>query len=343
MQNFNTLLTIGTTIKDRCVVEDVLGKGEFGTSYLVRDKRENQGLFVLKDLINPVGKGRNRIPSEVASLMRLKHPALPRVHQVLNDGIHDQSYVLMDYIEGTSLEALQYEQPERSFSLSQVMTHMAPIVNALIYLHNQQPPIIHEHIKPSSIIISKIGTGTMLVGFGFARQYNTVRYSSRGYLAPEQYSATRSVSPHTDIYALGAVFYTLLTGIVPRAAHNRLTQLENKQPDPLVPANRLVPSIPGALADVIHCAMSISIIDRFSSVEQLWEALWQAVIVDPMVPQSLEPTVVVPDEGSREDDTNPTVQKITGPVVTPPDKVTLGKGLAGLKRMHSRESKEQTS
>jgi serine/threonine protein kinase len=215
MQNFNTLLTAGTTIKDRYVVEDVLGKGEFGTSYLVRDRRENQKLFALKDLINPAGKRRNRIPSEVVSLMRLNHPALPRVHQVLNDDMHVHSYILMDYIEGTSLEALQFEQPERRFSLPQVMTLMAPIMNALIYLHNQQPPIIHEHIKPSSIIVSKTGTGTMLVGFGFASQHDTVRYSSRGYLAPEQYSATRSVSPRIDIYALGAVFYTLLTGIVP--------------------------------------------------------------------------------------------------------------------------------
>ena len=56
MQIFNTLLTVGTTIKDRYVVEDVLGKGEFGTSYLVRDRRENQKLFVLKDLIHPANK-----------------------------------------------------------------------------------------------------------------------------------------------------------------------------------------------------------------------------------------------------------------------------------------------
>src|SRR2546430_6535790 len=125
MQKFNTVLAVGTTIKDRYVVENVLGKGEFGTSYLVRDKRENQKHFVLKDLINPVVKGRNRILSEVVSLRRLNHPALPRMHQVLDDDMHDHSYVLMDFIEGTSLETLQSEQPERRFSLSRVMTLMA--------------------------------------------------------------------------------------------------------------------------------------------------------------------------------------------------------------------------
>jgi len=319
MQNFNTHLPVGTTVKDRYLVEEILGKGEFGTSYLVRDKRENQRLFVLKELINPAGKGRNRIPSEVVALMRLNHPALPRVHQVLNDDIHDQSYLLMDYIDGTSLEALQSEQPEQRFSLSQVMTLMAPIMNVLMYLHNQQPPIIHQHIKPSSIIISNTGTGTMLISFGFSRRYDTMRYDSRGYTAPEQYSATSSVSPRTDIYALGAVFYTLLTGTVPRAAHNRLIQLENKQPVSLIPANQLVPAIPTALADVIHRAMSISRNDRFSSVEQLWEALWQAVIISPMVEQPHESMFVVPDEGSREEDTNPTIQQITEPAVTTPD------------------------
>src|SRR5205823_3341587 len=108
-------------------------------------------------------------------------------------------------------------------------------------------------------------------------------------------------------------------GIVPRAAHNRLTQLQNKQPDSLITANQLVPAIPAAIADALHRAMSINRNDRFSSVEELWEALWQAVIISPMVPQSLEPTVGVPDEGSTEEDTNPRMQQITGPVVTTPD------------------------
>ena len=317
MQKFDALLTAGKTIKDRYIIEDVLGKGEFGTSYLVRDKRESQKLFVLKDLIIPAGKRRNRNPSEVVSLMRLNHPALPRVHQVLNDSTHDHLYILRDYIEGTSLETLQSEQPERRFSLSQFMTLLAPIISALMYLHAQKPPIIHQHIKPSNVIVSK--TGTMLVDFGFAWQDNTVRYSSRGYLAPEQYSATSGVSPGTDIYALGALFYTLLTGTVPQAVHKRLTTLENKQSDPLIPANQFVPALPAAIDDALRRAMSLNKEDRFASVENLWSALWQAVIISPMVMQSLKLIVDSPGEGSTEGDADPTLQQITKPVVTSPD------------------------
>src|SRR5258708_8562221 len=99
--------------------------------------------------------------------------------------------MLMDYIQGRDLEALLKEQPERCFSLPLVMAIMTPIVDALIYLHGQDPPIVHRDIKPANIIVPAKGGEPALVDFAIAKQYilhNTTtppRHHPPPYTAPE--------------------------------------------------------------------------------------------------------------------------------------------------------------
>jgi len=117
----------------------------------------------------------------------------------------------------------------------------------------------------------------VLVDFGIAKAFkpdstNTAfRRRSPGSGALEQYSG--KISTRTDIYGLGATFYTLLTGIVPADALDRLTQLESKEVDPLEPLNQVAPTIPISIVEVIHRAMSLNSDDRFTTVEQFWQAL----------------------------------------------------------------------
>jgi len=184
-------------------------------------------------------------------------------------------YMLMDYIEGQNLDILRVEQPERCFSLPLVLAIMKPIVDALIYLHSQNPPIVHRDIKPSNIIVSTRGGEAVLVDFGLAKEYiedNTttiIRHGSPGFAAPEQYGS--GTNPRTDMYGLGATFYTLLTGTIPDDAITRVTR--SKGIDPLVPAHLVVSSVPWATSMAIEKAMSISSIDRFDSVEDFWREL----------------------------------------------------------------------
>src|SRR5438270_281214 len=95
--------------------------------------------------------------------------------------------------------------------------------------------------------------------------------SLTSYEAPEQYS--EEPSTRTDIYGLGATFYTLLTGIIPLDALSRKIQLESKGSDPLQPVNKVVPNISLPVTESIHRAMSLSSNDRFSTIEQFAQAL----------------------------------------------------------------------
>ena len=277
MQEIYITLPVGTIIRDRYVIEDLLGKGGFGAVYLVRDLRVRQNIFALKELHDPSKQERDRFTFEGEVLKRLDHPALPRIYRVFNDDNNGRAYILMDYIEGTNLDRLRHLQPEKHFSQPQVFSFMAPIIDAVSYLHHQHPPIIHRDIKPANIIAPKEGNGTVLVDFGIAKEYDpestttAVRRCSPGYGAPEQYSSGTNI--RTDVYGLGATIYTLLTGVVPTDAFYRMTQLGSKNSDPLEPVNQVLPSLPASTAEAIQRSMALNSDERFPSVEQFWQAL----------------------------------------------------------------------
>src|SRR5437763_4992437 len=279
MRQEQTTLPVGATIRspygDRYVIEGFLGMGGFGAVYLVRDRRVKQHLFALKEVIDSNKRDRERFIFEAEILKRLEHRALPRVHQVFELDNPRRVYMLMDYIKGSDLETLREKQAEQRFSLPLVLVLMAPIVDALIYLHHQDPPIVHRDIKPENIIVPARGDEAVLVDFSIAKEYveerttTVIRHGSPGYAALEQYGS--GTTPRTDIYGLAATIYTLLTGSIPPDAIARA--IGSKGVDPLKPANVITPAVPKAVAAAIERAMSISSNDRFATVEEFWQEL----------------------------------------------------------------------
>lgn len=320
MREIQDSFPVGSIMQKRYTVVDLLGQGTSGAVYLVRDKRNQQNPFVLKEVLHVFRKGRYIFPFDAKTLRRLNHPALPHIYDVFNSEKHDRSYMLMDYIEGSNLEAVRQQLPEKRASLPQAITLISPIIGAVSYLHQQQPPLIHSNIKPSNIIVSKTSSTPILVDFGGLKEFgadvlmNTPHQSTLNYQAPEQFS--RRAGTRADIYALGAVLYTLLTGTIPVAASHRLALLELKEPDPLLPMNQIVPSIPPTVAHAIHRAMSIHSHDRFSTVEQFWEALWQMIYTLPAVTQVQALIAIAPPEEEIEADTDPTDRQPPGPMFT---------------------------
>jgi serine/threonine protein kinase len=233
-------------------------------------------VFALKEVINPNKGDRERFAFEGEVLKRLNHNALPRVHHVFENDKLKRVYLLMDYIEGRNLEVLRGEQPGKCFPLHLVLVLMAPIVDALMYLHTQDPPIVHRDIKPANIIVPP-GGKAMLADFGSAKEYvpgtatSMLDHRSPGYAALEQYRT--GTNPSTDIYGLGATLYALLTGSVPIDAPSRVVKNLSAGVDPLKPANLLKPAVPLTVSRALQRAMSIRSADRFETVEEFWQAL----------------------------------------------------------------------
>jgi serine/threonine protein kinase len=298
MHEVHETLSPGAVLRSRYLVIDLLGKGGFSAVYLVQDQQAEERFFALKELITAPKRTSEHFTFEYSLLERLVHPALPRVHDVFDNEEHNRLYMLMDYVEGPNLETLRRIQHEQRFSLPVITAILAPVADAIEYLHQQHPPIVHRDIKPSNIILPIVERKTVLVDFGIAKEFDkqgttsAVRYGSHGYGAPEQYSA--GTSTRTDIYGLGATLYTLLTGEIPADAIDRMTQISNDKPDPLKPPSELVPSIPLPASRAIGRAMSINMMQRFATVQEFWQAVQEESEQQPHISEALNSIAVSP-------------------------------------------------
>ena len=155
--------------------------------------------------------------TEANLMKKLDHPAIPRIVDIIeNDAA---IYVVMDYVEGESLDKVLEKfgpQPQEV-----VLDWTKQLADALNYLHTQNPPIIYRDMKPANVMLKPDGT-VKLIDFGTAREYkgtsiaDTVVLGTPGYAAPEQYGK-RETDGRTDIYCLGMTMHTLLTGQNPCA------------------------------------------------------------------------------------------------------------------------------
>jgi serine/threonine protein kinase len=207
----------GQIINNRYRIIKLLGEGGFGAVYQAWDTNLDEPV-ALKESFETSPSAQKQFQLEAKLLFRLVHPNLPRVHDYFvlpGQGM----YLVMDFIEGEDLGTM-LRRTGGPLPEEQVLNWIGQVCDALNYLHTQRPPIIHRDIKPANIRICPDGK-VMLVDFGIAKVYDPnssttvgARAISPGYSPQEQYG--RGVTDaRTDIYALGATLYTLLTGTEP--------------------------------------------------------------------------------------------------------------------------------
>jgi serine/threonine protein kinase len=216
----NESLKPGTVLVERYRILARIGEGGFGTVYKACALRHPEQVFAIKE-INMVALSvpekievTDSFNREMNLLSSLQHKNLPRIHDQFSDPEH--WYLVMDYIEGQTLEDLLARFPKGRLSVEQVAWIGSQLCDVLSYLHSQSPSIIFRDVKPSNIMITPRGR-LYLIDFGIARRYraeqarDTGPLGSPGYAAPEQYGRMQSTI-RTDIYGLGATLQTLLTG-----------------------------------------------------------------------------------------------------------------------------------
>lgn len=210
---------IGTVIDGKYEILKEIGRGGMSVVYLAMDKNLNKQWAVKE--IRKKGNGKNdeivvnSLLAEADMMKRLDHPALPRIVSIIDNGI--TIYIVMDYIEGESLDRIINDygaQPEEL-----VINWAKQICDALGYLHSQKPPIIYRDMKPANVMLKPEGN-IKIIDFGIAREYkeqnltDTTVLGTKGYAPPEQYSG--QTDPRSDIFALGMTMHHLLTGVDPR-------------------------------------------------------------------------------------------------------------------------------
>ena len=174
---------------------------------------------------------------EALLLAGLTHPNLPSIYDHFSEA--GRWYLVMDFIEGETLEERLNKEPEGRLSVEEAQRIGIQLCTVLGYLHGRQPPIIFRDLKPANIMMTPDGH-LYLIDFGIVRHFkpgqakDTIAFGSPGYAAPEQYGKAQTTA-RSDIYSLGANLHQLLTGIDLHKLHFNLLLFNNKA-DPLLPA-----------------------------------------------------------------------------------------------------------
>ena len=210
---------IGSVIDGKYEILRKIGQGGMSVVYLAMDTHLNKQWAVKE--IRKKGNGKddvvivNSLLAEANMMKKLDHPSLPRIVDIIDNG--ETIFVVMDYIEGESLDKILLEygpQPEEL-----VIAWAKQLCDVLSYLHSQKPPIIYRDMKPANIMLKPEGN-IKIIDFCIAREYkeqslaDTTVLGTKGYAPPEQYSG--QTDARSDIFALGMTMHHLLTGIDPR-------------------------------------------------------------------------------------------------------------------------------
>lgn len=211
----------GTLLARRYRILARIGEGGYGMVYKARDRRKWPGNLVAIKVITLAAlspqeqiEATDTFNREVTLLSGLHHRNLPRISDQFTDPQH--WYMVMDYIEGVTLEEFLTQSPNRRLRIAQAGAIALILCDVLSYLHQRRPAIIFRDVKPGNIMLAR-GGRLYLIDFGIARRYragqarDTGPLGSPGYAAPEQYGRMQT-SVQSDIYGLGATLQTMLTG-----------------------------------------------------------------------------------------------------------------------------------
>ena len=213
-------LLTGSLLKERYRVISEIGQGGYGVVYKARDTKRRNKVVAIKQINLSALTTRQAIEvtdsfnREVQILSKLRHKNLPRIYEHFTDPQH--WYVVMDYIEGQTLEDYLTHTKHGHLSARETARIGRQLARVLGYLHWQHPPIIFRDVKPANIMRTPRGR-LYLIDFGIARLFNpqktrdTGPLGSPGFAAPEQYGRAQSTI-QTDIYGLGATLQALLPG-----------------------------------------------------------------------------------------------------------------------------------
>lgn len=294
---YEEALPIGTTLSgEQFTITDHLGAGGFGITYRATDNVLGRTIVIKEcfptDLC--VRNGKNVVARSIAlaqpfssvvqlfmrearSLAKLRHPNIVGVHRAFEE--NQTAYMALDLIDGRDLfDILNTGNPR--LSPARVVSILMQLLDAIEKVHEMG--LLHRDISPDNIILEKNGT-PVLIDFGAARadaNRHTRALSSLlvvkdGYSPQEFYVAGSEQTPSSDLYALGATFYHVISGKAPPNSQKRMVEIAGNRPDPCLPLAGRIDGYDHDFLAAIDRAMSIHPADRMQSA-----AMWRSLIGD---------------------------------------------------------------
>ncbi len=296
----------GTILNGKYLIGSVLGEGGFGITYVGRDITLDMKIAVKEYFPNGIvnrnnthsteltrnsgqmgehfDKGKISFLTEARTLAKFASEQ----HCVAVRDFFEQNntaYIVMEYLEGSDLK--DYLSNHGKLTFEEVCSMLIPVMKVLGKVHAQG--LIHRDISPANIMILSSGTAKLL-DFGAARNVSTEGEKSLsillkpGYAPEEQYRTKGKQGPWTDVYALSATIYKLLTEITPEDSMNRVFE------DSVEPISKYNPSVTPEQETVVMKGMAVKMDDRYQNMSEMIEA-YQSCL-SPSVPAAAPETTL---------------------------------------------------
>lgn len=291
MGNSGIELKIGSELNE-FTIKKVLGSGTFGITYLAKDNYLNKQVVIKEYFPNDIAirnsdstisaktnndkenfeYGLSSFLKEAQVLAKFNHPNVVRVNSFCES--NNTAYFIMDYEKGKDLE--DYLEENSHLNEEEILDIMIPLLDGLQEVHNKS--YLHRDIKPGNIYI-KDNNSPLLIDFGATRYSIGVKSQSLsiiltpGYAPKEQYSSKSKQAAYTDIYAIGAVMYKMVTDATPIEASERANAITDDEPDPHIKLSEMnYPNYSDSFKEAIDWALEFKPKDRPQSVTALKDA-----------------------------------------------------------------------
>ncbi len=280
----------GDLLRDRYRIRQAIAQGGMGAIYLAEDIRLTGRVCAVKEVVgDPYSppevqqEAREQFYREASVLARLDHASLPKVSDFFSED--DRDFLVMDYVPGQDLSNVVAAARDEGRFLREadVLGWAEQLLDALEYLHSQEPPVLHRDIKPGNLKLTPNGT-IKLVDFGLVKlldpdEQTVTIVQGRGtahYTPLEQYGGdTGHTDARSDIYSLGATLYHLLSNEAPTEAKQRFLK-----PGSLPALRDINPLISPRTERAINWALSLHPDERPLNVAALQEALFNGIFPD---------------------------------------------------------------
>jgi serine/threonine protein kinase len=254
MQEFENSLPLETRLDKRYCIKSILGEGGFGITYKAHDEKLDRDVAIKEYLpgecaartsdsvtvqprtnrVNDYQYGLSQFLEEARVLARFQHSNIVRVTNFIEQ--NGTAYLVMEFAEGITLNEWLKKKTD-IIDEKTILGIITPLLKGLVEVHNSG--LMHRDIKPGNIFLRKTGE-PLLIDFGAARQAlgehskSISAIVSMGYAPPEQYTTRGKQGPYTDLYAVGAVMYKLITGDTPIESPDRSHARAESENDPLI-------------------------------------------------------------------------------------------------------------
>jgi len=268
---------------------EMIGRGGMGVVYKARQLGLNR-LVALKMVLAGASASSlelARFRAEAQSVAQLQHPNIVQIFDVGEQG--GCPYLALEFVESGSLAEQLDGTPMAPRQAAELVLSLARAVH-----HAHERGIVHRDLKPANVLIQADGT-PKITDFGLAkRTESTVAHTQTGailgspsYMAPEQATGAAEISPATDVYALGAILYELLTGRPPFKAPSIMETIEQVREHNAVPPRLLQPKIPRDLEIICLKCLEKNPQQRYTSAALLADDLRAYLHDEPITARSL--------------------------------------------------------